>query len=85
MTSSSLDARLLSALVCPETQQSVALASAELVAQLNAKSHAGSLKTHAGNMVHGDVEHALLRADGKCAYLVVDGVPNMLVDERIDL
>ena len=25
------------------------------------------------------------REDGKCLYLIEDGIPNMLIDERIDL
>jgi len=81
----SLDPQMLERLVCPETRQALKTAPADLVVRFNQESTAGSLKTRAGNMVHGVIEAALLRADGKCAFLVVDGVPNLLTDERIDL
>lgn len=80
-----LDSKMLARIVCPETHQPVTLATAEVVARLNQASTEGSLKNHAGHMVNGLIEHALVRQDGKCAYLVMDGVPSMLVDERIDL
>lgn len=80
-----LDPQMLARLVCPETHRPVAFAPAELVGRLNQASTAGSLKNHGGHMVHGAIDGALVRDDGKCAYLVVDGVPNMLIDERIDL
>lgn len=80
-----LDPKMLARVVCPETHQPVALASDELVARLNLASTEGSLKNHAGHMVNGAIEQALVRQDGKCAYLVMDGVPSLLVDERIDL
>ncbi len=82
---SALDSKMLARVVCPETHQPVVLASAELVARLNKASTDGSLKTHAGQLVNGVIEQALVRQDGKCAYLVMDGVPSMLIDERIDL
>lgn len=85
MTTPSLDPKMLATLVCPETQQPVTLGSAELVAQMNQASNAGSLKNQAGHMIHGVVEHVLVRRDGKSAYLVIDGVPNLLAEERIDL
>jgi uncharacterized protein YbaR (Trm112 family) len=35
--------------------------------------------------VSKSVEEALVREDGKCLYVIEDGIPNMLIDERIDL
>lgn len=81
----SVDARMLARLVCPDTRQPMTLATDELVARLNQASAAGSLKNHAGHMIHEAIDQVLVRADGKGAYLVIDGVPNLLSDERIDL
>lgn len=80
-----LDSHMLARLVCPETHQALTLSSPELVAKLNQASTAGSLKTHTGQMIHGAIEHVLVRDDGKCAYVVIDGVPNLLAEDRIDL
>ena len=80
-----LDSSMLTRLVCPETRQPVRLAGAELVASLNLAAAEGRLKTHGGQMVHGAIEQVLVREDGRCAYMVLEGVPCMLIDERIDL
>ena len=31
------------------------------------------------------IEEGLVREDGQCLYAIEDGIPNMLIDERIDL
>ena len=85
MTTRPLDARMLATLVCPDTHQPITLATDDLLARLNQASVAGSLKNHAGHMIHDSIDAVLVRADGKGAYLVVDGVPHLLSDERIDL
>lgn len=81
----SLDPQMLGRVVCPETHQPLKSAPADLVARFRQAAATGSLKTRGGNMVHGAIDDALIRDDGKCAFLVVDGVPNLLTDERVDL
>ena len=61
------------------------LADAAMLDSLNRAIEAGELKNHQGEPVQKPVEEALVREDGKCVYLVDDGIPNMLIDERVDL
>jgi len=80
-----IDPELLEILVCPETHQPVKLADEEMLASLNGRIRANALKNHQGQLVSRTVEEALVREDGKAVYLVDDGIPNMLIDERVDL
>ena len=64
-----IDPELLEILVCPETHQPVKPAD----------------KNHQGEAISKPIEEGLVREDGKCLYLVDDGIPNMLIDERVDL
>ena len=70
--------------MCPETHQPLAMAAEELLASVNAKV-GGGLKNRQGDAVKGAVIEGLIREDGKALYVIEDGIPNLLVDERIDL
>jgi uncharacterized protein YbaR (Trm112 family) len=76
---------LLEILVCPETKQPVALASANVLAGVNEKIAAGSLRNRGGEKVAKPISEALLREDGKVLYPVDDGIPVMLIEESIEL
>ena len=76
---------MLEILACPETKQPLTLASAEVLAKVNAEIEAGSLRTRGGEPVAKAVDEALLREDGKVLYIVDDGIPVMLVEESIVL
>ena len=80
-----LDPELLALLVCPETQQDVALASEEEMAQLNAAIRQGRVRTAAGKPVNEPVEGALVRIDRAVAYPIRDGIPVMLVPEGLQI
>ncbi|MGQ0612836.1 MAG: Trm112 family protein [Planctomycetaceae bacterium] len=80
-----IDAELLSILVCPETHQPVKPADPKLLASLNDRARAGALRNRQGDAVTRPIVEALVREDGKCLYAIEDGIPNMLIDERIDL
>jgi uncharacterized protein YbaR (Trm112 family) len=80
-----IDPELLEILVCPESHQPVKPANPELLATLNTRIKGGGVKNHQGDTVGKAVEEGLVREDGKCLYLIEDGIPNMLIDERIDL
>jgi uncharacterized protein YbaR (Trm112 family) len=80
-----LDPELLALLVCPETHQDVAPATAGEVARLNEAIRAGRVLTVAGKKVGEPVEGALIRADRAVAYPVRDGIPVMLVPEGLAL
>lgn len=76
---------LLDLLLCPETREKLTLAPAHIVERLNAAIDAGTLKNRAGALVRGRLEAALVRADGKFAYGIVDDIPNLILDEAIPL
>ena len=78
-----LDPELLALLVCPETQQDVALANAGELALINEAIRAGRVRTVGGNPVAQPVEGALIRADMTIAYPIRDGIPVMLVSEGL--
>jgi uncharacterized protein YbaR (Trm112 family) len=76
---------LLEILVCPETKQPVALATAECLEELNQKIRSGELRNRSGEPVEKELTEALVREDGKVLYPVDDGIPVMLIDELIEL
>ena len=76
---------LVEILVCPETKQPVAMASDDILAQVNEKVSAGSLRNRGGEKVEKAVSEALVREDGKMLYPVDDGIPVMLIEESIEL
>jgi uncharacterized protein YbaR (Trm112 family) len=76
---------LLEILVCPETKQPVAMASAEVLARVNEKIRAGTLRNRGGDKVEKELEEGLLRDDGCVLYPVDDGIPVMLIEESIEL
>ena len=78
-----IDKELLAILCCPETKQDVALAPESLVAELNRKAEAGTLKNRAGETVKEKMEAGLLRADKKILYPIREDIPIMLIDEGI--
>jgi uncharacterized protein YbaR (Trm112 family) len=80
-----IDAELLSILVCPENHQPVRMADAALLGRLNERIRAGVLRNRQGDLLTKPIEEALVREDGKCVYVIEDGIPNMLIDERIEL
>ena len=80
-----VSSELLEILVCPETKQPVALADASVLAALNAKIEAGSLRNRGGKKVDKPIHEGLVREDGKVLYPVDDGIPVMLIEESFEL
>lgn len=80
-----VDAGLLKILRCPETQQPVSEADAGLVAELNSRVAAGTLKNSGGKTVAAQLDGALVRQDGAVAYPIRNSIPIMLVEEAIRL
>lgn len=80
-----IDAELLAILVCPETHQPLAPAGDDVLAAVNGRIAAGGARSHGGEALKRPVDEALVRHDGKALYVVEDGIPNLLIDERIDL
>ena len=80
-----VSSELLEILVCPETKQPVQPASDEMLATVNDKIEAGSLRNRGGETVSNRIEEALVREDGRILYIVDDSIPVMLVEESIEL
>jgi uncharacterized protein YbaR (Trm112 family) len=76
---------LVEILVCPETKQPVAIASQDVLARVNDKISAGSLRNRGGEKVEKAITEGLLREDGKILYAVDDGIPVMLIEESIEI
>ena len=80
-----VSSELLEILVCPETKQPVALASEDVLALVNEKIAAGTLRNRGGEAVAKTITEGLVREDGKVLYPVDDGIPVMLIEESIEL
>jgi len=74
---------LLEILVCPETKQAIAPASAEVLAKVNAEIEAGRLRNRGGDALSKSIGEGLVREDGKVLYIVDDDIPVMLIEESI--
>ena len=81
----SVDPELLEILVCPETKQPVAPASAELLERLNEGIRSGRVRNRGGELVGSELSEGLVREDGRILYPVDDGIPVMLIEESIEL
>jgi uncharacterized protein YbaR (Trm112 family) len=81
----SVSEELLEILVCPETKQSIAPASEELLRKLAQDIEAGKVRNRGGEKVTKPITEGLVREDGKILYPVDDGIPVMLIEESIEL
>jgi uncharacterized protein YbaR (Trm112 family) len=80
-----IDNELLEILVCPESQQAVTLASAQILERLNSEIDAARLRNRGGDTVEQHIEEGLLREDGQVLYIIDDSIPVMLIDQSIKL
>jgi len=80
-----IDSELLEILVCPESRQTVKLASAQILERLNSEIDAVRLRNRGGDVVEKHIEEGLLREDGKILYIIEDSIPIMLIDQSIKL
>jgi uncharacterized protein YbaR (Trm112 family) len=76
---------LLDLLADPETHEALSLANGAQLAALQQALAAGTARRRNGSPVSGALDGALLSQGGRVAYLVEDGIPNLLVDERVEL
>jgi uncharacterized protein len=77
------DTEFLAMLRCPEDHSKLSLADTTLVARLNDAVASGRLKSRAGQKIEKRLDGALVRADGRLIYPIIDQIPILLVDEAI--
>lgn len=77
-----LDRRLLDILCCPVSRQPLVPADRDVLARLRGAAEAGQLEDVAGAPATVPGE-ALVTADGRLAYPVVDGIPSLLPEAGI--
>ena len=77
--------KFLKLLVCPETRTPLTQADGTMVAKLNGAVARRALQNKAGRVLETPFDGALVRADGKVAYPIVDHIPLLLVDEGVAL
>lgn len=75
---------LLSLLADPETHAPLTPASEAELAALRAAVAAGRARRRDGRAIPA-FDAAFLGADRRAAYLVEDGIPNFVIDERVEL
>jgi uncharacterized protein YbaR (Trm112 family) len=80
-----LPEELLRNLVDPETHEPVRVATEDELEDLREALRSGRARQHDGNRHPTHFEAAFLSYGGDRAFLVVDGIPNFLVEERIDI
>ncbi len=78
-----LDRRLIDILCCPVTRQPLALLKAPQLKRLNAAIAAGQVRTAGGELLSGALDGALISADQKRIYPVLDGIPALLSDSAV--
>ena len=78
-------AEILTLLCCPETGQTLAVASPEQVSRIEALRTEGALRDRTGRLVTEKLDAGLVRSDGQWLYPVRDGIPVLLLDEALPL
>ncbi|EDY19170.1 conserved hypothetical protein [Chthoniobacter flavus Ellin428] len=76
---------LLALLRCPQTMQSLSLASVEQLAQIEAARAAGKLLDRSGRTVKEPILGGLVREDGALLFPIRDGIPVLLLDDALPL
>lgn len=80
-----IDPDFLAILVCPENHQPLAHASADVIAELNARIVSGGVTTVGGRALDKPLAAGLVREAGDRIYMVVDDIPVLLAEEAVAL
>jgi len=80
-----IDDKLLGMLVCPQSHQKLQVAETATLEAVNQSIVAGHITQLGGTQMSTPLEAALVRQDGKMLYPIVDGIPNLVPDDAIDL
>ncbi|MFT3926060.1 MAG: hypothetical protein QM778_26185 [Myxococcales bacterium] len=76
---------LLALLADPETHEAFALASSAELAALKQAVSEGRGRRRNGSALSAELDGALLCQGRRVAYLIEAGIPNLLIDERVEL
>lgn len=76
---------LLALLADPETHEGFTLAASNELAALKQAVAEGRARRRNGAPLSGEIDGALLSQGRRVAYLVEGGIPNLLIDERVEL
>jgi uncharacterized protein len=78
-----IDPELLGILCCPETHQPLAVASPQLVEQINQRIRAGQVIAKTGRKVTEPIQGGLLRQDRQVLYPIRHHIPILLLEEAL--
>lgn len=81
----SISQAFLDLLVCPEDGTALRLATPDELASVSARFASGGLKNRGGEPVKAAPTAALVRQDNKRLYPISEGIPDLLLEEGIDL
>ncbi len=76
---------LLDLLADPETHEALVLATSDELAALKQAVSQGRAKRRNGSALSAELDGALLCQGRRVAYLIEAGIPNLLIDERLEL
>lgn len=82
---STLTPELLELLADPETHEPLTLADEAQLARLRSAIQDGSARRRGGQPAQAQFDGALLSQGQRVAYLIAGGIPNLLIDERLEL
>ena len=78
-----IDEALLGLIVCPDTKDELRLAPETVTSKVNRLIEAAKLDFVNGNKVNKRVDQLLIRQDGKVAYGIYEGIPNLILEDGI--
>ena len=78
-----IDEALLGLIVCPDTKDELRLATETVTSKVNRLIEAAKLDFVNGNKVNKKVDQLLIRQDGKVAYGIYEGIPNLILEDGI--
>lgn len=80
-----LPPELLEVLVCPHTQKPLKMASSALLQELNDAIGRGAIRNRRGDLVGDPIDGALVCDGGNYAYLIIQGIADLIWDESIEI
>ena len=80
-----LDPDFVSILICPESGAKLEVASEGLIKSINEQISTGSVTNRSGTVRTEPIEAALVTRDGSRVFEVVGEIPNLVMDDAIDL